>query len=170
MICLQSLPFNFVESEGFINLMKVVSPKYTVPNRKYFSDKLVPIYYNKATKKLQDRLDSCPSMAITTDIWTSKGGHDYISITSHFIDTNFERNHLVLEVIGFEGPNHTAKSIANNLNESFLKWNIQAKISAIVSDNAANMKAAMRELSIAHIGCAAHSLQLVRCKLFNFCV
>ena len=60
-------------------------------------------------------------MAITTDIWTSNGGHDYISITSQFIDTNFERNYFVLEIIGFEGPNHTAKLIANNLNGSFLK-------------------------------------------------
>jgi hypothetical protein len=42
MICTESLPFNFVESDGFKHLINKLCAKYQIPNRKYFSDKVVP--------------------------------------------------------------------------------------------------------------------------------
>ncbi|CAH0561737.1 unnamed protein product [Brassicogethes aeneus] len=162
MLCLESLPFSLVESSGFQKFIKVVCPKYVTPSRTYFSRKLLPKYYEIVKKKVHNVLGNCSlnSIAITTNIWT-RGGHDYISVTAHFIDKDIQRNHLVLEVAGFDGPSHAASFVADNLKQAFIKWHIQRKIIAIVSDNAANMKAAIRQLSVEHVGCTAHLLQLV---------
>jgi hypothetical protein len=109
------MPFNFVESVGFKELMSSVCPRYKVqPSRKYFSDNLIPKVYLKVQETpmiLNDILNDRPNEGITiiSDIWTSGGGHDYISVTAHFIDVDFERNHVLLEVMGFDGERQNGK-------------------------------------------------------------
>jgi hypothetical protein len=163
MICTESLPFNFVESDGFKHLINKLCPKYQIPNRKYFSDKVVPKLYRRAKEKLREHLNTVTAFgfAVTTDIWTAKGNHDYISVTAHFIDNTFKKNHVVLDVIGFEGATHNAVSIAENLREAFREWGIEQRVKIVLSDNAANMKAAMRQLHLENIGCTVHTLQLI---------
>jgi hypothetical protein len=67
----------------------------------------------------------------------------------------------VLDVIGFEGATHNAVSIAENLREAFREWGIEQRLKIVLSDNAANMKAAMRQLHLENIGCIVHTLQLI---------
>jgi hypothetical protein len=111
MLCLNSMPFNFVESVGFKELMSSVCPRYKVPSRKYFSDNLIPKVYLKVQETVKRILNDRPNegITITSDIWTFGGGHDYISVTAHFIDVDFERNHVLLEVMGFDGERQNGK-------------------------------------------------------------
>lgn len=56
---------------------------------------------------------------------------------------------------------HTGENMANALSEIFTEWNIQKKISCIVTDNAANALKMCQILKIKNLPCFAHSLNLV---------
>jgi hypothetical protein len=45
MIALDIQPFSLVEDEGFVRLIKLLQPKYTIPSRPHFSQKLLPEMY-----------------------------------------------------------------------------------------------------------------------------
>jgi hypothetical protein len=57
--------------------------------------------------------------------------------------------------------NHTAENIAAELVRIADEWNIAEKVVAIVTDNAANMVAAIRITRWKHIPCFAHTLNLI---------
>ena len=63
-------PYSVVQNAGFKNLLHVLDPKYTIPSRQHFSDKVIPEIYHKicttVKKDLQGRY-----AAITSDGWTS---------------------------------------------------------------------------------------------------
>ena len=56
---------------------------------------------------------------------------------------------------------HTADNVASELKSIAEEWHISNKIVAVVSDNAANMKAGIRLTDWKHIPCFAHTLNLV---------
>lgn len=161
MLCLNKLPYRFVESEGFKVLMNKICPKYDIPGRKFFSNCLIPEMYEEVRTKISEILTMADEVCITSDLWTSVGNRDYISITAHFHDPDFKKHHLLLEVMPFEGATHSSQLIFENMKTAFAQWNISTKVKAVVTDNAANMVAAVAKLNVVHVGCAAHSVQLV---------
>ncbi|XP_065093480.1 E3 SUMO-protein ligase ZBED1-like [Ochlerotatus camptorhynchus] len=77
-------PFSIVEDEGFVNLLKILAPKYKIPNRKLMT-KLVDDKYSKVVEcvktKIQDK-----DLTITADIWTdSHTTRSYLGVTCHFL-------------------------------------------------------------------------------------
>lgn len=56
---------------------------------------------------------------------------------------------------------HTAENIANKMKDTMAECRVVNKVIVIVSDNAANMKAAVRFGEWYHWGCLAHSLNLI---------
>ncbi|XP_060846118.1 E3 SUMO-protein ligase ZBED1-like [Rhopalosiphum padi] len=56
---------------------------------------------------------------------------------------------------------HTAINLAEYLKNITIEWKINNKVVAVVTDNAANMVSAVRQLHFRHIGCFAHSINLV---------
>ena len=45
MIAVDAEPYLVVNRPGFINLMKIVAPRYSIPCRNVFSEKVVPGIY-----------------------------------------------------------------------------------------------------------------------------
>ncbi|XP_049934785.1 uncharacterized protein LOC116257647 [Nymphaea colorata] len=68
--------------------------------------------YEVEKKKLNEYFKRVPSVALTTDMWTSNQQIGYISITAHFIDHSWT---LQKRIIGFSQvePPHTGKNLAN---------------------------------------------------------
>lgn len=56
---------------------------------------------------------------------------------------------------------HTAENIADSIKTTLNEFNITNKVVCLVIDNAANMLKAASLLSIKHLNCFAHTLQLV---------
>lgn len=100
MIAIDSQPFSIVEDIGFIPLLACVCPRYVVPSRKYFSEKIIPEMYTKLRQKLFEDLhyDDNFSISFTTDIWSPDGGELFISWTAHYINSEFRREERVLQV------------------------------------------------------------------------
>ncbi|XP_071105261.1 E3 SUMO-protein ligase ZBED1-like [Haliotis cracherodii] len=49
-------PFSIVESEGFVNLIKTLEPRYKLPNRKTLSKKIIPEMYEETKQEVIDKL------------------------------------------------------------------------------------------------------------------
>ena len=58
MIAIDSQPFSIVEDTGFTRLLACVCPRYAVPSRKYFSEKIIPEMYTNLRQRLFKDLHS----------------------------------------------------------------------------------------------------------------
>jgi len=98
--------------------------------------------------------------AVTCDGWSSRANHSYISVTLHYINNEWELKCFLLEA-GEMVEQHTAINLANYLEEVLARWNLPvAHISAVVTDNASNITAAIARLELQCLGCFSHTLQL----------
>lgn len=106
-------------------------------------------------------------MAVTTDSWTSISNESYITVTCHFVTKDFELKSAVLSTKKKlcpkleNGKNHTSENLAAALSVILNDWNIETKLSCIVTDNAANMIKMAELMKKKHLPCFAHSMNLV---------
>ena len=75
-------------------------------------------------------------LGMTTDMWTSRSGDGYISMTVHFIDNQFVMHYRNLVRHNFPGR-HTAINIADILKECTKEWNIdiEKEVVTVTTDN-----------------------------------
>lgn len=118
----------------------------------------MPKSYQEYLEIVQLEIASAYAICITTDSWTSVNNVSFVSVTAHFIDNGNMKSYL-LDCFPFS-ERHTAVNITEYLKIKFQEWKIEQKIIAIVSDNAANIVAAIRDGGWRHIGCFAHSINL----------
>ena len=158
-IALDLRPIEVVDGTGFNRFLNCVEPGYVVPSRTFVMNCLKERY--AAMKyKLQESFRLCDSLALTSDIWTSRATQAYVTITAHYITEDWRIQSYVLCTC--EMPEkHTGVNIATRLREVAEMWNIDDKhVSAVVTDNASNMSVAVDILEWNHLPCLAHTLQL----------
>lgn len=102
----------------------------------------------------------------TTDIWTSCATESYISFTLHYVTESFEMQNWTIEIKGFSGK-HTGEAIKESLLAIMCDWSLAAEnLVMFMRDNASNGVSAMDNMGINHMGCVAHSMNLVISPLF----
>lgn len=99
-----------------------------------------------------------PTVALTGDYWTSLGNHNYLGVTVHYIDEQWELHSHALTVMKTE-DRHFAETCAEHFMYVAQQWNVSNKVSTLSTDSARNMIAAARHLPFEHVPCVAHSLQ-----------
>jgi len=156
-------PIRIVECEGFRSLLSYLEPGYTLPSRKNFvSD--INHKFEMCKGKLRTRLEQeALCVSITIDIWTSMAAEACMTVTVHYVDSNWNMQNFVLETAWFP-ERHTGVNIAEKLKEITERWGILQYVLTVSHDQAANMEAAMRILADEYnwnsLPCAAHRLQL----------
>ncbi|XP_021345367.1 zinc finger BED domain-containing protein 1-like [Mizuhopecten yessoensis] len=158
-------PFSIVSNEGFLELMKVLDPRYDVPSRIHFSTVIIPDFYEEVRSNVLKSMSKSETVALTTDGWTSRATESYVTVTSSFITKDWKLQNFVLQTRALP-ESHTGINIANVLTTAINEWNIPKKpYVPLVTDNAANMLVAAREADCKpHIGCYAHTLNLAAQK------
>lgn len=159
MICKEYQPFSIVEDKEFKKFVNMLCPSYSLPSRKTLSNSLLPSVHNELFGKVKSELAKAKAISLTSDGWTSVNNVSFYALTAHFIDQNTKLKCYLLECSEFE-DNHTAQNIAAWIETVLQKFEINYKITAIVTDNAANIKAAVNILKIRQLSCFAHSLNL----------
>ncbi|GFO47760.1 Zinc finger bed domain-containing protein 1 [Plakobranchus ocellatus] len=99
---------------------------------------VLPHIYNEEKKKVFDALQEATAVSMTTDIWSSRAMQGYMTVTAHFISNDWKMMSHVLETSRMV-ESHTAENIASKLTRVMEEWKISDKISAVVTDNAANV-------------------------------
>lgn len=120
----------------------------------------LPEKYKEVKARVKNQLNSASHVCLTTDIWTSRTTQGYITVTCHFINESWKMQSFVLETFNL-CVSHTAENIAVELKRIADEWEITAKVVALVTDNAANVVAAVRIVGWKHIPCFARTLNLI---------
>ena len=102
------------------------------------------------------------SIGFTTDLWTSRAGDSYISLTCSFIDHNWRLHRWTPFVRHFPGR-HTGERIAlklDNMIEELGLDDLEIKKWS-VNDNASNQKKAIEDSNyLQEYNCDIHTMQL----------
>ena len=136
-------PYYTVERPGFKNLVSKLNPCYKLPSRKYFSQQETPRLYNTVKESIMAKLGKIEYHSATTNLWTSRATHLYLSYTVHFITRNWEMNSFCLESIPlFE--DHTGANISESITDIMANWQLSPdKLVTTTTDNGSNFVAAL---------------------------
>ena len=108
--------------------MDYLEPNYKVPSRKFITG-VIHKKHGAVKEKLQDKLETeASSIALTTDIWTSSATEAYITVSVHYILTEWKMISCVLETPDMS-ERHTGQNIADKLMQIADNWGISEKIS-----------------------------------------
>ena len=138
-------PVSVVDGCGFLNLMEVAEPRYTVPCRRSIMN-LVDRKYRELKRSVQGSLSGQQYVTLTIDMWTSRAGDGYFSLTAHYLTEEFEMysSHLQCHHLpGVHDHTHISEAITDALSE----WYIQLDINfvAFVTDNRSNIKKSLKD-------------------------
>lgn len=113
-------PINFVEDNDFCALMKYVEPSYKLPGRTCFTT-MIESTYQRVQITLKQLLANADSVALTTDLWTSTATEAYITVTAHFITSDWTLKSQVLGNINVN-EKHTSDNIKQWIYELVIKF------------------------------------------------
>lgn len=167
MIAIDMLSYSFVENRGFRKLLNKIIPGYEPPYRTTISRTLMPNLFEKCQTNVRQQLqkafdDGLNCLSYTTDGWTSKAGDSYLSLTAHYLTSNFEPKNFLLGMRHVK-TGHTANEQAQLLEEMAEEWNfpgIEDVPIYCVTDNARNITNTVQKLGWDNIYCFAHTLNL----------
>ena len=159
--------FSIVEDEGFRELVHALDPSYMIPTRHQLSKELLVGKYQQAVDSVRRVLSTAEAVSLTTDSWTSICTENYIAVTAHYVTADFHLGSCLLECLRYT-ERHTADNLCREMRRVIGEWELEEKLVAIVTDNAANITAAVRQLqqsdgywAVKHLPCFAHTLNLV---------
>lgn len=155
------MPFSTVEGEGFLQLVKEVSPLYKVPTRNTFKN-LIDKKFEITAMLFKEKLRAINYITLTSDIWTDFQNKSFLGVTAHYIE-NTTLVSATLGVIELE-ESHTALYISSELLKLLAYWDLTTdSIIAVVTDNGANIVKSVYDTfgRNKHISCFAHTLNLV---------
>ena len=156
----EMVPFSNVEKPAFKSLLQKFDNQYELLGKTYFSETAVPKIYNTVRASVQSELKSVDFFSATTDMWSSVNMTPYMSLTVHYLTTDWTFKSRCLETV-FMPQNHTSNNIAEALCSVFDEWSLdEKKMACITMDNRANIAAAVRKLSWTWLNCFGHNLHL----------
>lgn len=155
-------PFNVVEGEGFLKLMREVAPCYKVPSATHLK-KLLCDKYESVKIELTKRISNAAAFCVTLDIWTeTMNEKSFLGVTIHFVENiTFKSANIATKEMTF---NHTAEYISAVFGDILKNWEIPIhKVTCAVTDNGANMVAAIKKSlgDSKHLPCFAHTINLI---------
>ncbi|KAL3973548.1 chromosome alignment-maintaining phosphoprotein 1 [Sarotherodon galilaeus] len=135
--------------DRFKHLMNVLEPRYNIPSRAHFSEKVVPSMYEQQKSKVMAELSQASSVGLTTDGWTSRATENYVTVTAHYITAEWEIRSPVLQTRPLY-ESHTGTNLAHLLTEAVAEWRIERPNTNIpvTTDNAKNQINAVNEAGL----------------------
>ncbi|KAK2655675.1 hypothetical protein Ddye_008727 [Dipteronia dyeriana] len=133
MLILDELPFKFVENRGFQRFCFELCPLFDLPSRRTIVRDLYQLYIDEKIK-LKDYFNrSKVRVCLTTDTWTSIQNINYMVVTAHFIDYDWQLQKRILSFSQI--VDHKGDSIGKCIKNVLLEWGID-KVFTITVDNA----------------------------------
>ncbi|XP_070668554.1 zinc finger BED domain-containing protein RICESLEEPER 2-like [Malus domestica] len=141
MVVIDEMPFSTVDKMGFRLFCAVGIPLFKVPSRRT----LVRTFLNMSheSKAYLKKTLSAHRICLTTDTWTSTQNTNYMVLTSHFIDHEWNMHKRIINFCVI--PNHYGTTIAKLIESCLLEWGID-KVMTITVDNASANKVALDQL------------------------
>ncbi|WJX61075.1 cellulase [Trifolium repens] len=173
MVIIDELPFKYVENEGFKMFMSEAQPRFKIPSRVSVARDCLNLYFDEK-EKLKSILSANKQMvSLTTDTWTSIQNMNYMVVTAHYIDDEWDLKKRILS-FGLIAD-HKGETIGINLENCMKDWGIKS-ICCVTVDNASANNLAISYLNrgmrvwngrtlfngeYLHMRCNAHILNLI---------
>jgi len=105
--------FEFIEGPGFINLIRVLQPRYLIQSRSYYENILCGNIYRKMQEHLKLQLDLLDAISLSTSLWRGDKGEGLLSLSCTGISRDFKTNRFMLkcEALNYESTSKVACSI-----------------------------------------------------------
>ena len=124
------------------------------------SRRLLPTLFEGETEHLTAVMDDAAAICATTDHWTSRRGQGYLTVTTHFITSDWKLHCHVLDTPRMTGS-VTGQYTGETLDNCFVKWGIMPRVYGVVADGAPVMTCAIRSIDKYRVQCFAHNLNLI---------
>lgn len=146
MIIIDSLPFTFVENDGFRKLMNTIQPKFSLPKRDSIRDSVIKRCVEIENCNVEKIIKEALSLSLSTDLWSNKKITPFIGVTVTFIDQKYTVQNSVLEIAHFEHP-HTGVRIREKFDECIKQLNLSSLpfVPFVCTDSASNNKVAFAD-------------------------
>ena len=152
------LPFSIVDEPEFREFCRELDPRYDVPGRKFFSNTAVPKKYNEVKAHVMNEIKTAPNISCTTDGWSANNMTPYLSLTAHFLTSDWQLRAYCLRTI-YMPEAHTGENIASMLRAILKEYDLHVNnVTTITTDSAANMKKACVDLGAVRLPCFGHVL------------
>lgn len=142
----QSLPHLLVECEEFIDFVKLLNPKFKLPNRRSLSSNILKLS-NSLKQGILEDLNDVKKLCVVLDIWTKKGlSESYLGVLIKYFHPQKQKIRMVLIALKKIEGSHTAEKIFENLKIVLDEWNIEEdRISFYITDSGSNIVKALKE-------------------------
>ncbi|XP_050915062.1 zinc finger BED domain-containing protein RICESLEEPER 1-like [Lathyrus oleraceus] len=142
-VVLDAQLFNAVEGEGFKYYSKVMQPQFTLPSRRTVARDCFQLHLDEKQKLKAFFKSDSNRVTLTTDCWTSIQNQNYLTLTAHFVDNewNYQKRIISFTVI----PNHKGDTVGRKIEEVLRDWGIII-VSTITVDNATSNDVAVAYL------------------------
>ena len=159
-------PVSVVDGQVFLNLVEKAEPRYSVPCRRTVMNG-VDRKYCELKHTVRGFLSGQRCVMLTTDMWTSRAGDGYFSLTTHFITDQFLMHSSQLHCYHMLGV-HDHTNISEGITSGFTEWCVHLDdVVAFVTDNGSDVEKSVKEdLDKLHLPCAGHTLNLSVQKAF----
>ncbi len=169
LVSTQNLSFKLIESQEFIDLMKLCNP--AVEKLMFKADTLaenIMQMFWESKAKLVVMFRSVKKVCLTCDLWTSPNSKPILGITCHWINEKNEEKEILLDALEMR-ESHSGKNIAESVYNTLCDFEIQNKLFCITADNASSNLTMAQELAkkISNfceskhlLGCCGHVINL----------
>ena len=88
------MPVYTVDKPGFHAMIQALNPRYQLSHKDYFNRIAIPSMYENTREQISLKMKKeAQYFSATTDLWSSRTSDPYLSLTVHYIDT--EWNHCL---------------------------------------------------------------------------
>ncbi|XP_070025760.1 zinc finger BED domain-containing protein RICESLEEPER 1-like [Nicotiana sylvestris] len=172
MIIIDEQPFISVEKDGFRDFVRALQPLFHIPSRTTMTRDCFEIYHDEKLALKSIFKESKQRICITTDTWTSIQRINYMCVTAHYIDKNWNLHKKILNFCPI--TSHKGQDLASGVAKCLLEWGVD-KVFTVTVDNASSNDVMVKELSKqftrwntnlmegkhVHVRCMAHIINLV---------
>lgn len=91
-------PYAMVQGAGFHSVIKALEPRYKIHSCKHFSNMVIPALYEETRRGIVKELSDIVYVALTStsDGWTSRAPESFLTVTAHYITSEWEMKSSVL--------------------------------------------------------------------------
>lgn len=160
-------PFTVVEDCGFKRFVEALNPSYQLPSRRTITSTFLPAIYDDVYNKTKQVITSVSAVTLIKDCCTSRNVESVLGVTAHFISEDFAVKSVLL---GCEAlpESHTSENLVSENKKVIQEWELENKITLVISDIAVNIKRAIKYvLKLNHYSCFTHTLNLVVNDVIN---
>ncbi len=144
-----SFAHQLVDTEEFQSFMTSVNEQFPLPTGRTLSSWVIEVS-EKLKRLYQAKIKSAERFSVCIDLWTQHGfTFSYMGMTGHFYDSTEKKLESVCLGCSVLPHPHTAEAIFSKIQAVLESWGLEdAQVLRYVTDEGANIKAALRDLVV----------------------